>query len=359
MNVRAAVTGWIALLLLAMGTLGCNGFFVDENTTVSFPVYVANSGSSSISAYKLDPNSGALTAVTGSPFTSGVNPTALGTNTTGAFLYSANLGSGASNGGVSGWVVNTDGTLTGINGSPFLIANSYASIAVDPQTRFVFAGGGATADIQGFTIASGSGILTGLGGTTGTTGVPIRMAEDPAGKFLYVAEGASGVDAFTISNAGALANVQNVPLGGANGLAVTSKYVYVADSATGVNAYSINTGTGQLTAIGAALAAGTNPSNVAITPNGKYVYVTNSGSNDVSGYSVDGTTGALTEITGSPFAASTAPSAVTVDPSSRYVYVTNKSASSISIFTIDSTGKLVSAGTTNTGSTPNDVVIAP
>lgn len=358
MNRRKVAIVWTVLIVLAGWMLGCNGFFVDENTTIPYPVYVANEGGSSLSAFKLDPDSGALTAVSGSPFTSGNAPRALGTNSTGDFLYSANLGNAGANGGVSGWVVGSGGALTAMNGSPFLATASYGSIAVDPQARFVFAGHATTAEIQGFTIASGSGVLTGMGGTTGTTGNPIRMAEDPTGKFLYVAEGASGVDVFTISSGGALSNVQNVPLGGANGVAVTSKYVYVADAVTGVNAYSIDTNSGQLTAIGTALAAGTSPSNVAVAPNGRYVYVTNSGSNDVSGYTVDATTGALTSM-GATFGASTGPSAVTVDPTSRFAYVTNRTAGSVSIFTIDGTGKLVSAGVTNTGSSPNDVVIAP
>jgi len=360
MNDRRVLFGWAALIVLATALVGCD-FFVDENTTVPFPVYVANAGASSISAYKLDPDSGLLTALSGSPFTSGTGPTALGTNSTGVFLYASELGSAGTNGGVAGWVVNSDATLTAMSGSPFLAASSFGSIAVDPQARFVYAGDATAAEIQGFTITSGTGVLAAMGSTVGTTGTPSRMAEDPTGKFLYVAEGSSGVDAFTIASGGALSNVQNIPLAEANGVAVNAKYVYVADGATGVNAYSINTTTGVLTAIGSAVPAGTAPSNVAISPNGKYVYVTNSGSNDVSAYTVDSGTGALTEVSGSPFGAGTGPQAVTVDPTSRYVYVVNKTAGSVSIFSIDTAtaGKLVSAGTISTGSSPNDVAIAP
>lgn len=201
-------------------------------------------------------------------------------------------------------------------------------------------------------------MLTSLGGATGTTGTAVRMAEDPAGKFLYVAEGASGVDVFAIGSGGTLTNVQNVPLAAANGIAVTSKFAYVADGATGVNAYSIDATTGALTAIGSALAAGTSPSNLAVSPSGAFVFVSNAGSNNVSAYAV-GSTGALTAVSGSPFAAGTGPVAVTVDPSSRYVYVVNKTAGSVSIFTIGSSGQLVSAGSVNTGSSPNDVLVAP
>lgn len=361
MNARRAVIGQTVLIVLATWMLGCNGFFVDQNTTISFPVYVANSGSGSISAYKLDPNTGALSPVTGSPFTAATGPSALGTDSTGIFLYAANVGSGGTNGGVSGWAVNSDGTLTAMNGSPFLPTDSFASIAVDPQARFVFAGNATTSGIQGFTISASSGVLTGIGGVVGTTGAPLRMTEDPTGKFLYVAEGASGVDVFTIAGGGALTNVQNVPLAAANGLAVNSKYVYVAGGTTGVNAYSINSTTGHLTAIGGALAAGTDPSNIAVSPSGAFVFVANAGSNDVSAYTVDATTGALTLVTGSPFGAGTGPAAITVDPSSRYVYVTNRIAGSVSIFSVSNnpSGALVSAGGINTGTGPNDVIVVP
>jgi DNA-binding beta-propeller fold protein YncE len=40
-------------------------------------VYVANSGSNDISAYTIDPTSGALTPVAGSPFAAGVNPSSI------------------------------------------------------------------------------------------------------------------------------------------------------------------------------------------------------------------------------------------------------------------------------------------
>lgn len=140
MDARKVVVGWTALMVLSAWLLGCNGFFVDQKTTISFPVYVANAGAGSVSGYKLDPNSGALTAVTGSPFTAATAPVALGTNSTGTFLYSANLGSGGTNGGVSGWTVNSDGTVTAMSGSPFASTSAFGALAVDPQARFVYAG---------------------------------------------------------------------------------------------------------------------------------------------------------------------------------------------------------------------------
>ena len=42
--------------------------------------------------------------------------------------------------------------------------------------------------------------------------------------------------------------------------------------------------------------AGTGPGSVTVDPTGKFAYVANCGSDDVSAYTIDSTTGALTQI---------------------------------------------------------------
>ena len=92
------------------------------------------------------------------------------------------------------------------------------------------------------------------------------------------------------------------------------EFVYVANANSGnVSGYTIDATTGALTAIsGSPFAAGTNPQSVTVDPTGKFAYVTNDGSANVSGYTIDPTTGALTPISGSPFAAGTSPRSVAV-----------------------------------------------
>ena len=67
--------------------------------------------------------------------------------------------------------------------------------------------------------------------------------------------------------------------------------------------------------------AGIVPRSVTVDPLGKFVYVANYGSNDVSAYSI-GSSGALTLI-GSFTAGIASPYSVTVDPSGSFVYVAN------------------------------------
>jgi len=56
--------------------------------------------------------------------------------------------------------------------------------------------------------------------------------------------------------------------------------------------------------------AGNSPNDIAVDFSGKFVYVANGGSNDVSVFSINAVTGALTQITGSPFAAGAVPGSV-------------------------------------------------
>ena len=118
----------------------------------------------------------------------------------------------------------------------------------------------------------------------------------------------------------------------ATGVAVhpSGKFVYVAafsypGFSGNISGYTINPSTGALTSIaGSPFAAGGEPRGVAVDPSGKFVYVANSDSGNVSGYTINLPTGALTPIAGSPFpAGGKAPNSVAVDPSGRFAYVAN------------------------------------
>jgi len=63
--------------------------------------------------------------------------------------------------------------------------------------------------------------------------------------------------------------------------------------------------------------------------------VANRNSNNVSAYTINGTTGALVPVVGSPFSAGQGPFSVTVDPTGRFAYVANVDSNNVSAFTID------------------------
>ena len=60
---------------------------------------------------------------------------------------------------------------------------------------------------------------------------------------------------------------------------------------------------------------------VVVHPSGKFAYVANCGSNDVSMYTINATTGALTSI--GTIAAGTSPVSMAVDPAGKFAYVAN------------------------------------
>ena len=97
-------------------------------------------------------------------------------------------------------------------------------------------------------------------------------------------------------------------------VAPSGRFAYVAnEDFINVSGYTINPSTGALTAIaGSPFAAGFAPFSVAVDPSGRFAYVANVNSGNVSGYTIDPTTGALTAIMGSPFPAGAGPVSVAI-----------------------------------------------
>ena len=87
--------------------------------------------------------------------------------------------------------------------------------------------------------------------------------------------------------------------------------------------------------------------------------MTNIGSNNVSAYSIDATTGATTAVA-SPFAAGTRPVSATVDPAGTFLYVCNQTSKNITKFAINQdTGGLPSNTiTATTNLAPQAIVFA-
>lgn len=99
---------------------------------------------------------------------------------------------------------------------------------------------------------------------------------------------------------------------------------------------------------------GTSPQGIQVTSDSKFVIVANQGTSNVSVFSLDATTGALTGVPGSPFASGQQPGPVAVDPptlagaapSAKFVFVGNTGDDSLSTYTIDSSGSLTQVGGT-------------
>jgi 6-phosphogluconolactonase (cycloisomerase 2 family) len=105
------------------------------------------------------------------------------------------------------------------------------------------------------------------------------------------------------------------------------------------------------------VATHTKPISIAVDPTGKFAYVANTSSNDISQYTIGGT-GALTAI-GTPVAAGSAVFGLNIDPSGNYLYATNRGGSTVSQYTINTTtGALTPMGTATVaaGLNPTSIV---
>jgi YVTN family beta-propeller protein len=133
------------------------------------------------------------------------------------------------------------------------------------------------------------------------------------------------------------------------------KFVYVANSASdNVSMYTIDATTGLLQSIGT-IAAGLTPNSVAVDPSGKFAYVANSDSGDISMYTIDATTGLLQSIgtiDSQPEGAGASPDSVVVHPSGKFAFVANTQGywdygeTTVSIYRINATtGALTTIGT--------------
>jgi len=115
-----------------------------------------------------------------------------------------------------------------------------------------------------------------------------------------------------------------------------------------VSIYKLNEGTGVLRGSSYVL-AGTNPSSVlVVTPPGgigTFLYVSNTGSDNISEFQVNTTTGSLTAVgEEGEIGAGAGPTVLSADPTQQYVYVTNGGGTTVSAFAIQSDGSLEPIG---------------
>lgn len=309
-----------------------------RSVTVDRPgrfVYAANYVSNNISAYTVNQITGELTEVAGSPYPAGTSPTAVRVDPSGKFVYASNYG-WPGIGSVSAYTINpVTGALTPIAGSPFAAGNGSSSIAIEPSGRFVYASNLLSDTLTAFSINIANGVLSRIDADAVTGGIqdlvvinarPVSITVDPTGRFTYIATACGTVWAFTINASnGALTRIDSDPGGlcGASANAPDSviahplgKYLYLANynTANAVSAYEINATSGALTTVtGSPFSAGTGTVSVTVDPSGKYAYATNSSSsnNSISQYTI-GADGSLSTMTIPTVAAGSNPNSIAI-----------------------------------------------
>lgn len=300
-------------------------------TAAAFVFAVDTTGGSTsgtIDSYTLDTTANTLSATAN--YTAPVIPADTGAGMVvaqGKFLYAAFRSTGQ----IYGWSISSSGGLTAVSGSPYtapyLDAINSGAVAeqnmiTNPAGTYLFLSDPSQDEIFVYAIGSG-GTLSAVSGSPFLAPFgPLNLAIDGKGKFLYAIDNFYGnhtgsqVAAFSIGTTGGLT------LAGTNAFPMwqlagepTGKYLIgttgnsVAISGTdddNLYVFSINQTTGTLTQSGK-FTTQSSPLTIAVQPNssGDLVYSfgindTDTGYNAIEGYAIS-STGTLSAVPGSPF----------------------------------------------------------
>ena len=394
-------------------------------THPSKPFVYTVAGFIGVLGYTLNPN-GSMTPMAGSPFSApNFRPEGMTITPNGKFLYVPNT-----YGPMWGWSIDqSTGALTSISGSPWSLGTNAGTLVADAGTKHLYAmtaGGYQDSTVRVFDIDVDTGVLTevqsinapGCGGSSG-------MAIDPSGKYLYTTGFYEGVvDGFKIdATTGQLTFIPGSPFtGGApgEGLAVDPLGTYVvAGNRGGVAMYTIDGATGVLTEVagspfftefGESSDFHFNPTGSVVYTNegytltslkvdrannkltylssvhtrdtgggtgrwvrfglaqgpedvsvkSKFAYVLNNEDKTVSTYTIDDATGQLTTSGGATATGGQNPQAMAMDWYGNFLYVVNQDSNSVSAFTMNhATGALtpVAGSPFATGPAPTGVAV--
>ncbi len=114
-------------------------------------LYVTDSAHNAVAGFSIQ-SGGGLTPINGSPFAAGAAPIGLGIDPQGALLFAANSGSN----NVSAFAIDSSsGALGAVSGSPFPTGGvGPSTVAVDAESSFAYVTDQASHDIAAFSIAS-------------------------------------------------------------------------------------------------------------------------------------------------------------------------------------------------------------
>jgi 6-phosphogluconolactonase (cycloisomerase 2 family)/uncharacterized protein YjdB len=287
-------------------------------------LYVGTKPFGKLYTYAIDSLTGSLQLVSGSPvyitYPGIVFSGGLAMHPSGKYIYPAGSPLGA-------YSLDSNGIptlLTTVN------TNYSLSVALDPTGKYLYAASPNTIT------PSTSGNTLSVFSIDPATGVPTEISGSP----------------FTINEVDpALAAVY--PLGG---------YLFLSDqNGYAVSVFPLDATTGAISGASTdyPISHG-NPGKAVFDPAGKFVFVP-TGTPDIFAFTVDSATGALTPVPGSPFIASGLSSvdgfvSAVVDPTGRFLYAPNYDGSQVFTFSIDpTTGALTQVSTITTPLGPSSI----
>ncbi len=327
-------------------------------------VYVID-GESSLQLWSVDDDAGALTMQ--ASYDTGPGASQLGLHPDGLHLYATARGGGAGNRVIAYEIEPADGTLTELGVTPIEIGPVYW--AIDPSGDFGFSASFGGDEIGVWSIGADFTVDDGAVQVLPAGDEPHAIVPYPGGGWVYVPHrGTNEIRQYAVDpTSGMLSQLDAVPAAdgaGARHLAFDSagEHAYLADEfSDSVTHFTVDTDTGALTrmatlsTIPRAFDGGNNTcADVHITPDGSTVYVSNRGHDSLAMFSVDDTTGALTDL--GQIATEATPREFDVDPTGRFVYSAGQGSGMMAGYTIEAGGMLSDAGTVNIGGSPTWVL---
>lgn len=290
-------------------------------------LFVLNPTSNDISMFQIDQATGALSEVPGSPFAvpaSGPNPApsqpiSITAEPSGKFLFVGFFsGDLPGNSAVVSLAINTSSSAPALSTIQTLdLLAAPLQLFTDPKGLRLYAGttqgpnGMAVGGAEVFSIDSSTGMLANVGTADSLANNGLSYAIDPQNRFFFAA-GHDFLQSCTISPVDGTANTCSPPLfldptNVQTAMVAENSghflYVYQSGASPGVVVYSLDQTTGVLTQVLGPLSGiqFANGSTVA-DPMGPYIYSAQFATPTlIHAYQVDPTTGNLTEISGSPF----------------------------------------------------------
>jgi 6-phosphogluconolactonase (cycloisomerase 2 family) len=345
------------LLLVALLGFGCGGGTTNVPRCFECPpnagcldrdaIFVANTGSSSVSAFQAVDFSPGYSegGVCGSPFAVNAPPSASG----GGFLFAWLLVLSQAQKSIS--MYSVDLVTSVLTGPLCTVTTHYTPVAVAGSGGFFYVAN-AEGNISAYEVSGNGTVATELAGSPFPAGSgPVALAASGEPALLYVANSQSNnVSGYSLDDSTGVPT----PLPGspyAAGQGPTSiviapaplpnfmgpTLVMVANRVSNsVSVFSIS-GNGSLSPVpGSPFPVSGVPSSVTTDTNVvplKFAYVTIPASNEIAGYSIDQTSGALTPLAGSPFPAGVGPSSAATRAT--LLYVANTGSNSMSVYTIN------------------------
>lgn len=343
---------------------GCDGFFFKETSTSTGTssgnyVYVANQGSTTLAGFQIS-TAGALTAITGSPFSLPAAPITVTVSRANTYVF---VGTAL---GIYGYAIGTGGVLTALNSGSALVStlSGVQWLETSPDGQWLLSLNQDGVTISEYSIAASTGLLA-LAQTytyTGLSGIalPKMLRIAPNGASAFATLGTGGEVAFTFNTSNGLLtqtgvlNPPNQSSDAAIAIDSNSAFLYLVRTGTsqGLSVYTMGANA-SLTSVGATYTTGSVPASVAIDPTNAYVYVANSGDGTISGYG-SATPSQLSTLSGSPYSSGGGVSAMGVDSTGKWLLASAQSGSpDLTLYGFDATnlGRIFSVSSTATGTT--------